>query len=139
MNDLEDSPIKVSEVWLQYAFGDLKVAEREITNDTPVYHTICFLCQGAAEKFLKGFLIFHGWELIKTHDVAELLKYSTKYDAAFATLIPLGELLNEYITAGRYPGDLAIEDMGPDEAQEALEATREIRNAVIARMPTSSS
>ena len=32
-----------------------------------------------------------------------------------------------------------IEDMGPDEAQEALEATREIRDAVVAHMPNRSS
>lgn len=103
MNDLEDRPVETPQVWLKYAYGDLKVAERDIISDDPIYHTICFLCQGAAEKFLKGLLIFHGWELIKTHDIAELLGYCTKYDPAFASLIPVGELLNEYITAGRYP------------------------------------
>jgi hypothetical protein len=46
-------------------------------------------------------------------------------------------ILNEYITAGRYPGDLAIEDVGPDQAQEALDAAHEIRDAVVARIPTS--
>ncbi len=43
----------------------------------------------------------------------------------------VGELLNEYITAGRYPADLAFEEIGLSEAQEASQATREIRDAII--------
>jgi len=35
-----------------------------------------------------------------------------EYDHDFASLMPFGELLNEYITAGRYPGDLAFEAIG---------------------------
>ncbi len=139
MSDVADRPVKTPQVWLRYAHGDLKVAERDIASHDPVYHTICFLCQSAAEKFLKGFLIFNGWELIKTHDIAELLGYCTDYDSAFVPLIPLGELLNEYITAGRYPGDIAFEEISLPEAQEALQATREIRDAIVARMFISSS
>lgn len=134
MSDGEPSPIKTPQIWLQYADGDLKVAEREMNAGEPVYHTICFLCQGAAEKFLKGFLICHGWELIKTRDISNLLTYCVEYDPDFVLLIPIGELLNEYITAGRYPGDIAIEAIGPAEGQEALEAACQIRDAVISRI-----
>ncbi len=37
-------------------------------------------------------------------------------------------------TAGRYPSNLALEIVGPAEAQEALQAAREIRDTVIARI-----
>ena len=134
MSDVEPNPTKTPQIWLQYADGDLKVAEREMNTGEPVYHTICFLCQGAAEKFLKGFLISHGWELLKTHDISKLLTYCIEYDPDFAILVPVGELLNEYITAGRYPGDIAIEVIGPAEAQEALDAACQIRDAVISHM-----
>ena len=51
------------------------------------------------------------------------------------TLIETSRRIRSLITAGRYPGDLAIEMMGPAEAQEALQAAREIRDAVITRLP----
>jgi len=136
MSSPEPNPIKTPQIWLQYAHGDLTVAEREINNGEPVYHTICFLCQGAAEKFLKGLLISYGWELQKTHDISKLLTYCIEYGADFLSLISMGELLNEYITAGRYPGDLAFEQIGEVEAKEAIQAARAIRDAVVARMTT---
>jgi HEPN domain-containing protein len=134
MSDTDPNPIKTPQIWLQYAHGDLKVAEREINNSEPVYHVVCFLCQGAAEKFLKGFLISHGWELIKTQYVSKLLTYCIEYSIDFTSLIPFGELLNEYITVGRYPGGIAIEAIGLTEAQEALDAARQIRDAVTSRI-----
>jgi len=35
-------------------------------------------------------------------------------------MVAEGAALNEYITAGRYPGDIAFEDIGKAEAAEAL-------------------
>jgi hypothetical protein len=55
-------------------------------------------------------------------------------DSTFSSLLPYGAILNEYITVGRYPGDLAFETIGPAEAQEALDAACQIRDVVIARM-----
>ena len=57
MNRPSKQPVETPGEWLRYAEGDLGVAEREMRYQVPVYHTICFLCQGAAEKFLKGYLI----------------------------------------------------------------------------------
>jgi len=134
MNDLKQTPEKTPQIWLRYAEGDLAVAEREMNAELPVYHTICFLCQGAAEKFLKAYLIAQGWPLKKIHDITDLLKDCMSYDQAFEALLPNGGILNEYITAGRYPGDLAIEIMGRTEAEEALQAACEIRDAVMSRV-----
>jgi HEPN domain-containing protein len=122
-----DRPVETAREWLRYAEGDLLVAEREMQTPSPVYHTVCFLCQSATEKFLKGFLISRGWSLEKTHDIVELLGWCADYDAELAGLIAEGSLLNEYIVAGRYPGDIAAEQIGPAEAQEALEAAQTIR------------
>jgi HEPN domain-containing protein len=122
-----DRPIKTPQQWLLYAEGDLGVAEREMQTPAPVYHTVCFLCQSAAEKFLKGFLISRGWSLEKTHDIVELLGWCADQDAGFAGLLAEGSLLNEYIVSGRYPGDVAAEQIGAAEAREALEAAQRIR------------
>jgi HEPN domain-containing protein len=97
---------------------------------SPIYHTVCFLCQSAAEKFLKGFLISRGWTLEKTHDLIQLLAWCADYDAELAGMIAEGALLNEYIVAGRYPSDIASEQIGAAEAREALDACQRIRAQV---------
>ena len=74
MSDQARLPVETPREWLRYAEGDFSVAEREAQSETPVYHTVCFLCQSAAEKFLKGYLIAQGWTLEKTHDILKLLK-----------------------------------------------------------------
>lgn len=130
MTASNDRPMATAQQWLHYAEGDLAVAEREMQSQSPVYHTVCFLCQSAAEKFIKGFLISRGWTLEKTHDLVQLLGWSGDYDAELAGMIDEGALLNEYIVAGRYPGDIASEHIGANDAKEALEAAKRIQTQV---------
>jgi HEPN domain-containing protein len=134
MTASSDRPTDTPEQWLCYAEGDLLVAEHEMQRPSPVCHTVCFLCQSAAEKFLKGFLISRGWSLEKTHDIVELLAWCADYDAELAGMVAEGALLNEYIVAGRYPGDIASEQIGEAEAKEALEAAQRIRVQVCRAM-----
>ena len=49
-------------------------------------------------------------------------------------MITEGAVLNEYIVAGRYPGDIAFEHIGRAEALESLDATRHIRARVTSLM-----
>lgn len=90
MTASNDRPVETPQRWLRYAEGDLLVAEHEMKVPSPVYHTVCFLCQSAAEKFLKGFLISRGWSLEKTHDIVELLGWCADYDAELAGLVAEG-------------------------------------------------
>lgn len=116
--------------WYRFADENWQVAERELAYQQPAAHTICFLCQSAAEKYLKGYLIAHGWELERIHDIVRLLELCAEHDHAFQELISEGAVLNEYITEGRYPGDIAYEDIGRDDAEEALEIVRRIRGLI---------
>ncbi len=86
--------------------------------------------RGAAEKYLKGYLIAQGWELEKTHDLVALLTRCADYEERFASLREGGAVLNEYIIAGRYPGDVAYEAIGEEEAEEAVAIVRRIAEAV---------
>jgi len=131
MSDQAKLPVETPRGWLRYAEGEFRVAEREAQSETPVYHTVCFLCQSAAEKFLKGYLIAQAWTLEKTHDILKLLKTCSAYDSELGGLVAEGEVLNEYIVAGRYPGDITSEEIGKAEADEALEAVRRIRARVM--------
>jgi HEPN domain-containing protein len=130
MSGQPERPVETPREWLRYAQGDLGVAEREMQSQRPAYHTVCFLCQSAAEKFLKGYLIAQGWTLEKTHDMVALLVMCTEYDAEWGAMAAEGAVLNEYVVAWRYPGDIVFEDIGKAEAEEALGAARRIRARV---------
>ncbi|RZB34730.1 MAG: hypothetical protein SRB1_00498 [Desulfobacteraceae bacterium Eth-SRB1] len=90
-----------------------------------------FHVSGKCGKILVAFLLWKGWELKKTHDLSEILDFCCGYDDSFEHLFPQCELLNEYITEGRYPGDLPFESTGKDDAKEAIEAAEKIEEYVL--------
>lgn len=130
MNDQPERPVETPGAWLRYAEGDLGVAAREMHYPTPSFHTIGFLCQSAAEKFLKGYLIAQGWVLEKTHDIVQLVGVCADYDLELGAMVAEGAILNEYVIAGRYPGDITFEYIGRAEAEEALQAVCHIARRV---------
>ena len=138
MSDQPKRPVETPHAWLRYAESDLAVAKREAQSEAPAYPTICFLCQSAAEKFLKGYLVAQGWTLEKTHDLVKLLALCADYDAELGALVAEGAVLNEYIVAGRYPGDIAFEEIGRIQTEEALQAAERIRGRVISLIGTQS-
>jgi len=130
--------VKLIKDWLSFARENLLFAKAGMKEDFSPYHTICFMCQGSAEKYLKAFLLWKGWELKKTHDLSEILDFCCGYDDSFEHLFPQSELLNEYITEGRYPGDLPFESIGADDAKEAIEAAEKIEEYVLKNINLSS-
>jgi HEPN domain-containing protein len=130
MSEQPERRVETVQEWLRYAEEDLGVAAREFERGSIAYHTMCFLCQAAAEKLLKAYLIAHGWMLERTHDVVALLELCTAHDANWRDLMDEGAVLNEYIVSARYPGDLTFEGIGRPEAEEALQAARRIHARV---------
>jgi HEPN domain-containing protein len=120
--------------WLKFAEENLLLAHSGMGEDFSPYHTICFLCQGSAEKYLKAFLIWNGWELKKTHDMVDLLAYCIEYDSGFEDFKEECLLLNEYITEGRYPGDLPFVSITEQDAREALEAADKIEDYILEKI-----
>jgi len=123
--------IKLVKEWLQFARENLLFASSGMKENFSPYHTICFLCQGSAEKYLKAFLIWNGWELKKVHDLQDLLTFCMDFEPAFETLKEECSILNEYITQARYPGDLPFESISQNDAKEAIEAANKIKNFVL--------
>ena len=118
--------IELIKNWLTYAKENLLSAKSLITEEFTPFHTVCFMCQGSAEKYLKAYLIWKGWELEKIHDLKDLLNYTIDLDPDFEKFKQECELLNEYITEGRYPGDLPFESIGEKETKEAIDAVDKI-------------
>jgi len=81
-----EEEIKLIKDWLRFARENLLFARSGMTEDYASYHTICFLCQGSAEKYLKAFLIWNGWKLKKIHDLQELLVFCIDFEPGFEML-----------------------------------------------------
>lgn len=126
-----EEEIKLVDSWLKFARENLALARSGMKEDFAPCHTVCFLCRGSAEKYLKAFLIWNGWELKKTHDLEELLAFCMDFEPEFQNLREECGLFNEYITEARYPGDLPFESICQEDAQEALEAASKIEEFVL--------
>lgn len=61
----------------------------------------CFHCQQAIEKSLKAFLIYHGRDFEKTHNILFLISECTLINECFASIDTLN--INAYAVQGRYP------------------------------------
>ena len=72
--------------WIKKAENDLLNIENNLVAERVPWDTVCFHAQQAAEKALKGFLVFHGQMPPKTHDLVGLLGRCAKVHQALARL-----------------------------------------------------
>lgn len=117
--------------WFRKATEDFETAM--LVYDERTYPSVaCFHAHQAAEKLLKGLLVWHGKDILdefKTHNLLKLLEYAR---GAVPTLPEqLREdclTLNRYYVWARYPSD--AEEYGWDEVREANDAAGRIRQAI---------
>jgi HEPN domain-containing protein len=101
--------------WLIKAHHDLTSARKLSTDPDPYLDTAIYHCQQAAEKAVKGFLVFHNQRFERTHDIEVLLALAIPFAPPFAAWVEAAERLTRYATQFRYPGFL----MEPDAAEFA--------------------
>jgi HEPN domain-containing protein len=94
------------ESWNQKAEHDLMSAQRLLEIEPMILDNACFHCQQAIEKYLKAFLIFHGLDIERTHNIIFLLSQCANFDPVFASIDPLN--INAYAVQGRYPDILIL-------------------------------
>jgi len=87
--------------WLDIAGHDLVSAQRLIEIEPMILDNACFHCQQAIEKYLKAFLIYHGRDIERTHNIIFLLSECANFDAVFRSVDPMN--INAYAVQGRYP------------------------------------
>jgi HEPN domain-containing protein len=121
--------MRLYEEWLFKADNDYKGAEFLVVthlNDICIYHT-----QQAAEKALKGYVVYKGILAPKTHDLDKLLDLCKNYDATFVDIDQQVFELNGMDVRFRYPGpDLMPSDL---DVQEALNWAKEVLDFVKAK------
>jgi len=114
------------EHWIQFAKTDLRVAMILLHSDEPTIGPILYHSQQCAEKALKAFLVYKEQDLVKIHDLSQLLKLCSKIDSTFLELRPNAIELTPYAHKTRYPDscyimpDLSIAHDAVEQAETIL-------------------
>lgn len=114
----------IPQEWFRIGEDELKFAKASLEEFNAFYPQICYLCQQATEKYLKGFLIQNEISFEKIHDLVYLLKLCAKKDEAFLGYLEKGSVLSQYGILTRYP--IEYPPASQMEAKEALEITEEL-------------
>lgn len=122
---MTDERKKQVRAWFDKADHDLEAGR--LTNAS-LPDIACFHAQQCVEKYLKGFLLAHGEEIEKTHDLIKLLEDCTHIDATFEKWRDACFELTVYGVEVRYPGNPA-QPSEPD-AHEAVESAAQVRDFV---------
>jgi HEPN domain-containing protein len=97
----------------------------------PVPEIVCFHCQQAAEKYLKGYLAGENIPFPKTHDLASLRALAAVGLPEIELVFDLLKYLNRFSVLPRYPGENAT----TEQAKKALNPAVAIRNFFASRLP----
>jgi len=89
--------------WLQWAEMDLRRTELLLVHQD--LYGAAYHLQQAVEKGLKAFLLAHGWQLERTHDLPYLLEKAIAHLPTLSAYQELCRRANQFIWA-RYPGAL---------------------------------
>lgn len=84
---------------------------------------ICYLCEQAAEKMLKGVLLSYGASLKKTHDLGLLAEELSSYVQVANRYYEICDNLTPYGVAVRYPQEIYLEE---SHVKKALEDTADL-------------
>ena len=113
------------EEWLSRARSSLnlsKIAVITMGNIEVQYEDLCFQAQQAAEKAIKGLLIYFKVEPEFTHNIEKLLEELAKFTAIPAN-IRATEELTVYASQTRYPGE--YDEITKEEYEKAVEIAEE--------------
>lgn len=123
-----ESRAEETDEWLRLAARDLRVAELALHDAEPLIGEALFHAQQAAEKALKGFLVWRRAAYPLTHDIRRLLERCSELDPSLDTALAEVVDLTQFAVRFRYPGE---DEPNIDEARQwmasAIKAYQEVR------------
>jgi HEPN domain-containing protein len=119
--------------WLQKGLQDLKSADWLLRSPYPLFNSVGFHCQQAAEKFLNAFLTWCDNPFGRTHSLVALMGECLEFDESFQELRNAATTLTPYAVNARYPGDLP--ELTIEEAKEAFKLSQQVWEVVIGLLP----
>jgi HEPN domain-containing protein len=110
--------------WFYFADADLDSAK--ILNAAYRKHNeiICYHCQQAVEKYLKGFLCFNGIAPPRIHVLENLCALCSSFDTAFNQIAMDCTYLSPFAVHSRYPFEITITDANMEKALKIAETIK---------------
>ena len=130
---MDDATLELSREWLLKAHDDLRSARKLSTGDDPIFTTAVYHCQQAAEKALKGFLVYHETPFEKTHNLIAIIELILPIDREFSELSEAAAVVSPYATFHRYPD--ASRQLSRADMDRALAAAERVYRFVLAKHP----
>jgi len=109
------------EEWIERAKSNLELAQAKIIRHI-YYEDLCYQSQQAAEKALKGLLIYYGVEPEFTHNIEILLKEIKKF-TDIPENIKEAALLTNYAVQTRYPGE--YDEITKEEYEKSIKIAKD--------------
>lgn len=129
-----DEVLRDAQEWMEHAAMDLQAATILLSGSTVLPEIAVFHAQQAAEKALKGFLIFRGHPFSRTHDLAQLVSSCESIEPDFSRFASAAKVLTPYAVRSRYPGYSPAPSL--PESEEAARLAAEIVQFVRDRLPS---
>ena len=119
--------------WRILAERDMAVADHLAANMRPVpSEAIAFHCQQAAEKYLKGALVFLHEEPPYTHDLDELCALAEKRRSSFVSISSFCTIITQFSVQPRYDLGLSLSEA---DMRLVLQHTKTIRDFLQKEIP----
>lgn len=118
--------------WLRFANADRRAARRLIAGQDPLIGPAAYHVQQAAEKIVKGLIIWHGIEPTRTHDLDRLLRLLPETDPAYDTIDRLHSV-TEWAVSFRYPTEAVTETPSVNRVLIMLALVDEVYDTVMGR------
>jgi HEPN domain-containing protein len=113
--------------WIKYAQRDYDIALHlsEVFRPLPV-ENICYNCQQATEKTMKGILILHKGDYPRTHDIESLHELCKEAGTDFGLTPSITRTLTRFAKKSRYPDD--VYDFTDTDTEFGLKYAKQIIN-----------
>ncbi|MBI4129965.1 HEPN domain-containing protein [Candidatus Roizmanbacteria bacterium] len=117
----------LAQEWISSAESDFQYATVGLKQRI-IFPQVAFLSQQVAEKYLKGYLMFHGKVFPRIHDLTKLLDVCVRIEPELEKLRNSCELLTGFYIETRYPPD--IPDYTKEEINKAYVAAKRIKEQI---------
>jgi len=121
-----------AEEWLRRARSNIARAKIGRISEDVLYEDLCFDCQQAVEKSLKGLLVYIGVEFPWSHSITKLLELVERAGIDAPEYVKDSITLTVYAVSARYPGNQ--EPVDEDEYKEAVEIAERVYHWVRSKL-----
>ena len=130
---MTDAKAQLVRNWLTKAQHDLTSARVLAASNPPLLDTAIYHCQQAAEKAVKGYLVFCDQEVEHVHDLEVLIRAAMSCAQEFVDWIDVGIELTPYARIYRYPGYAT--EPSREQFDQAISAAEGLYEFVVSLLP----